>query len=119
MKTKHSLAENFKFAFAGIGVAVSMGRNIKIMIGIGLLAILTGLLLNIGRSDWTDLILIISLVLSLEMLNTALEAIVDLVSPDYNQKAKIAKDMAAGSVLLASAASIFVGIAIFLPKILH
>jgi undecaprenol kinase len=118
MKTKHSIADNFKFAYNGIHIAVKMGRNIKIMIVFGVFAAISGLIFNISSGQWLSLILIIALVLSLEMANTALEAVVDLVSPGFNEKAKIAKDMAAGAVLTASIASVIIGLIIFLPKIL-
>ena len=117
MKTKHSIIENFKFAFAGIHIGLKRGRNIKIMFGMGIGAILLGIFTRISMDEWAVLVLVIGLVLGLETLNTALEAVVDLVSPDYNEKAKIAKDMAAGAVLIASIASIVLGLFIFLPKI--
>jgi diacylglycerol kinase len=58
-------------------------------------------------------------VLILELINTAIEAIVDMVSPEIQEKAKIAKDVSAGAVLVASIAAVFIGGLIFLPKILH
>lgn len=118
MKTKHTLIENFKFAFDGIKVGFAKGRNMKIMTFMGLAALLTGLLLEINLLSWGILVITIAAVLGLELMNTALEAVVDLVSPDFNEKAKIAKDMAAGSVLVASVASVIIGCLIFLPKIL-
>lgn len=117
MKTKHSLIDNFKFAFEGLVVALKKGRNVKIMVGFGILAVVLGMATRIGTSEWIQLVLIISLVLGLEMLNTALEAIVDLVSPEFNALAKAAKDMAAGAVLIVSIASVIIGTLLFLPKL--
>lgn len=119
MKTKHSLIQNFKFAYEGVMVGISRGRNIKIMISIGIIAILTGFLVGLSLNSWAVLVLTIAVVLGLEMLNTALEAVVDLVSPNFNEKAKIAKDMAAGAVLFVSVASVIIGILLFLPKLLQ
>ena len=118
MESKHSLFKSFVYAFEGVKVAVQKGHNFRIQLGFGVLACVLGFYLNISETDWTILILVISLVLILELLNTSIEAIVDLVSPEIRDKAKIAKDVSAAAVLISSAASIFIGAAIFLPKIL-
>lgn len=99
-------------------VALKKGRNFRIQVGIGTLAIIAGLILKLSRIEWLDLTLIMSIVLILELLNTAVESIVDIVSPEIQPKAKIAKDVSAAAVLIASTASIAVGAFIFLPKIL-
>ena len=117
MKTKHSLIENFKFAFEGVAIALKRGRNIKIMFGFAVLAIVLSFAANINKTEWVLIVLIISMVLGLEMLNTALEALTDLVSPEFHSLAKVAKDMAAGAVLICSIASVIIGYLIFLPKL--
>lgn len=119
MESKHSLSDNFRFAFDGLKVAFLKGRNFRIQVTLGGLAILLGLILRLDSFEWLDLTLVIASVLILELMNTAIEAIVDMVSPEIQPKAKIAKDVAAASVLVASIASIFIGVFLFLPKILN
>ena len=118
MESKHSLFKSFSFAFEGLKVALANGRNFRIQLTVGLAAILTGLFLNISGAEWVGLFLIISLVLILELLNTSVEAIVDLVSPEIRDRAKTAKDVSAAAVLIASFAAGIIGTIIFLPKTL-
>ncbi len=118
MESKHSLLKSFQFALDGLREAVTKGRNFRIQISLGLLAIFLGLVFKISGLEWLHLILIITLVLILELINTSLEAIVDLVSPEIQDKAKVAKDVAAATVLIASIASVFIGAIIFIPKLL-
>ena len=75
-------------------------------------------ILHVSMVEWCILLLTISLVLVLEMVNTAIERAVDLVTKDYYELAKIAKDVAAGAVLVASMFSVVLGVLIFLPKII-
>lgn len=118
LEAKHSLIKSFKFAFDGIKVAIERGRNFKIQLGFALLALVLGFWLNIAQDEWIDIFLIINLVLILELINTSLESIVDMVSPEIREKAKIAKDVAAAAVLIASFTSLAIAAVIFLPKIL-
>lgn len=92
-------------------------RNARIQFVIGLLAIGLGLWLGIDRLEWALLVVLISLVFVLEALNTAVEALVDLVTDRYHPLARIAKDAAAGAVLLAVVGSVVVGLLIFLPRL--
>jgi len=94
------------------------GRNFRIQVGFGLVALTVGLVLKLSSYEFVDLILIISLVLILELLNTAIESIVDLVSPEIRAEAKVAKDVSAAAVLIASIGSILIAAFIFLPKLL-
>ncbi len=77
-----------------------------------------GFLLRIERDEWLALVLTIALVLAAEGVNTAVEAVVDLASPVYHPLAKVAKDVAAGTVLLTAIASVIVGLILFLPRLL-
>lgn len=119
METKHSLLKSFGFAFEGIKTEFKKGRNFRIQILIGILALILGCILKISATEWFDLIIVIASVLILELINTAVESIVDMISPEIQPKAKIAKDVSAGAVLLASLASVAVGALIFIPKILR
>jgi diacylglycerol kinase len=116
MKPAHSLLKSFGFAFEGIKTEFKKGRNFRIQILIGTLAIILGAIFQISPTEWFDLILVIASVLILELINTAVEAIVDMISPEIQEKAKIAKDVAAGAVLVASIAAVFVGAFLFIPK---
>jgi diacylglycerol kinase (ATP) len=93
-------------------------RNARIHCAIGVAAVILGLLLRITRGEWLVLVLSIALVLATEGVNTAIEAVVDLVSPYHHPLAKIAKDVAAGTVLLVAIASVIIGLIIFLPYML-
>ena len=114
----HSLWRSFYFAFVGIGHLLKTQRNARIELAIGIAACGVAAWLRIPRVDWAILILTIACVLILEGLNTALEAVVDLASPEIHPLAKTAKDVSAGMVLIAAIASIGVGLAILGPPLL-
>lgn len=86
---------------------------------IGVAAVIAGLVLGLTSTEWAVLALTICLVLILEGLNTSLELAVDLASPQLDPRAKAAKDLAAGMVLIAAIGSVAVGIALFGPKLLR
>jgi diacylglycerol kinase len=118
MSSKHSIAKSFSFAFEGMMKAFEDGRNFKIQLFFGIVTIVLGFIFKISKTDWLFVILTIAFVLILELINTSLESIVDIVSPGIHDKAKIAKDVAAAAVLISSIVSIIIGAIIFLPKIL-
>ncbi len=113
-----TLLVSFRYAFAGIRYLLWTQRNAKIHTAIALVAVALALLLRIDRGEWLVLILTIALVLGAEGVNTAVEAAVDLASPGYHPLAKVAKDVAAGTVLLTAIAAVIVGLIIFLPRLL-
>jgi diacylglycerol kinase len=118
MESKHSLFKSFGFAFEGLKSAVLRGRNFRIQLTAGLFAVVLGFLLKLNSTEWLNLVIIITLVLILELVNSSIEALVDLVSPEIREKAKLAKDVAAATVLVASIGSVIVGVLLFLPKLL-
>ena len=81
--------------------------------------LVAGFLLDLSRDEWFWIILCITMVVGAEMINTAVEVLTDLVSPEFNKQAGKVKDLAAGAVLLAAMAAAIVGSWIFLPKILE
>jgi diacylglycerol kinase (ATP) len=113
-----TLLVSFRYAFAGIRYLLWTQRNAKIHTAIAIVAVALALLLRIDRGEWVALVLAIALVLGAEGMNTAVEAAVDLASPGYHPLAKIAKDVAAGMVLLTAIAAVIVGLIIFLPHLL-
>ena len=117
MNSKFSLLQAFKCAFEGI-FATAKERNFKIELCFMTLAIVLGLVFSISFLEWLCVIICFGLVLGGEVINSAIEAVVDLASPEYHELAKKAKDCAAGGVLLFSIASFVVGCLIFIPRIL-
>lgn len=118
-KNKIQLIHSVKFAFHGIGSFFLKERNGQIQLGITAVVIALAGFLNVLLYEWLIIVLFVVIVLTLEMINTALEKLCDVVQPDWHPKIKIIKDIAAGAVLLAAIGSIIAGILIFLPKILH
>lgn len=108
-----------KNAFNGIRYVFRNERNIKIQLIFALLAILLSLILKINLIEFSVIILTIFFVLAFEFINTSIEVIVDMYTTEYNEKAKIAKDVAASAVTLTSICSLIIGCFIFLPKILQ
>lgn len=115
---KHNLLYSFYYAFRGIITAIKEERNMKIHVSIATLVVILGLLLSLSKIEWFSIIIIISLVISAEIFNTAIETVVNLVSPKYNELAKKAKDLSAGAVLVLAICSVIIGLIIFMPKFL-
>lgn len=122
----HSLKESpipfpkaCSFACQGIAHGIITQRNFKIHIPIAVLAVLFGVLLKLDVASLSIIVICAFIVLALELVNTAIESIVDLVSPEWSLLAKHAKDCAAGAVLLVSIMSVIVGLLIYIPAIVH
>lgn len=116
---KHSVKRSFYFAFQGIKTAYINEPNLRIHTVAGTLATALGIFLGLSRLEWLILTFTIFWVISLELLNTVLENLVNLVSPEIQPYAKIAKDVGAACVLVAAFLSVIVGAVLFLPKILN
>ena len=112
-----SIARSFHYAFAGLTYLFRTQRNARIHLAAGGVACGLGYYLGIPRVEWAVLVFTIALVLILEGLNTAIEAAIDLASPDLHPLAKAAKDLAAGMVLIGAVASIAVGGLILGPSL--
>lgn len=112
-----ALIRSFGFAFAGLGWLLRSQRNAQIHVAITCVVIIAGFALGVSGGEWLALVLAIALVLALEAMNTAVEAVVDLVSPEPHPLAKRAKDTAAGAVLLAAIGAAIVGVLIFVPRL--
>lgn len=105
--------ESFSYAFAGLKEAVRGERNFKVMLLMGALAVVAGLVLRLDALSWVAVILMIGLVLCAEMINTAIECVVDHVTPEVHPLAKRIKDLAAGAVLVLSACVAVAGLVIY------
>jgi len=112
-----NLKRSFGNAVAGLWAVWRTQRNARIEMVLGLGVVIMGLFLGLSSWDWAVLALTIGLVLAAECLNTVVEALVDLVSPDYHELAKLAKDASAGTVLLLCFVSVIVGLLILGPPL--
>jgi diacylglycerol kinase len=111
----HGVAVSFRYAITGISYLLRTQRNARIHAIVGAIACALGAWLRITRVEWAVIVFTIALVLILEGLNTAVEAAIDLASPQIHPLAKAAKDLAAGMVLIAAIASVAVGLLILGP----
>lgn len=115
---RQPLRKSFRHAFDGIWDTVRDERNIKIHLIVMTLVVIFGAIYKITYTEWLICLVLFALVISLEIVNTAIEAVVDLASPDYHPLAKRAKDCAAGAVLIAAIFAAIIGLLIFIPYIL-
>jgi undecaprenol kinase len=118
MGMKHSTFKSFGYAFQGIKTALKNEPNLRIHLIFAIFALLFGAYLRLSNLEWLILSFTIFWVISLELLNTVLEELVDLVSPEIKNHAKVAKDVSAAIVLLSAFLSIIVGLILFLPKLI-
>lgn len=116
MEKNTGRVKSFHFAFSGLGHAFLTQKNFQIQVVVGFLVLLLALIFEFARWEWIVLLILIGLVLTTELLNTVVEVVVDLaVAEKLLPEAKIAKDVAAASVLLMSFVSIIVGSLLFWP----
>lgn len=113
---KAPINKSFGYAFDGIMICISKERNMKIHCIMAILVIAAGTLLHISAVEWCICLILFGLVMALELVNTAIEATVDLVTEERKPLAKVAKDTAAGAVLIASIMAAIAGLVIFVPK---
>ena len=109
--------DSFRFAFTGLRILFLGQTNARIHAAFSVAAIGLGFWLPISKNEWLAIIGCIMLVISLEAVNTAIEYLIDLVSPGHHPLAGAAKDLAAGAVLWAAMGSVVIGLVVFLPKI--
>jgi diacylglycerol kinase (ATP) len=118
LRHRSKFIQSFRYAFAGLGYCFRTQRNFRIHIASAFLAGLLGAFLGLSLTEWAVLALLVVMVIAAEMVNTMVEALVDLVTIEYHPLAKVAKDVAAGVVLLTAIGAVVVGLLIFGPKIL-
>ena len=116
---KTSLLNSFKYAFSGIVTAFKSEKNMKIHFTMMMLVIIFGILLKISLNEWLVCIMLFCMVIGSEMINTAVENVVNLAMPTKNEVAKNAKDISAGAVLVFAIGSAIIGLIIFIPKIIN
>ncbi|MGB9839227.1 diacylglycerol kinase [Thermovenabulum sp.] len=117
MKKSRNIFESFYYAFSGLIFAFRTQRNIRIHFFIAIFVIIISRYLNLSNFELLAVILSITLVIAAEMINTAIEATIDLVTKNYHPLARIAKNVAAGAVLITAINAIVVAFFVFFPKI--
>lgn len=117
-KKNKNILESFKYGFLGLFETIKRERNIKIALVLIVLGAIISCFLKLSTIEWIVVILMSVIVVSLEMMNTALEAVVDMVMPNIHPLAKLAKDTAAGAVVLSVVVAFVIGLIIYLPKLI-
>jgi diacylglycerol kinase (ATP) len=112
------LIKSFGYAFKGLWYATKSQPNFRIHLVATVVVIALGFYLNLQQSEWLWISLAITMVLAAELLNTAIEALTDRVSPEYNIKAGQTKDTAAAAVTITVFFAVVVGAIILLPKVI-
>ena len=115
---KHSLFKSFECSARGVARVALTQRSFRIQLLIFALVIIAGFIFHISNNEWLFVILVSGMVLSLEMINTALEYIIDLVTEEYKVHVKHIKDITAGAVLVSSLIAFVGGLIIFIPHLL-
>ena len=110
--------KSFLFAIQGFRTAIATERNIKVMLAVGACAVVAGLALQLDLLSWAIVLLCCGVVIMAELLNTAVETVVDLVSPEFHPLAGRAKDIAAAAVWVLSVIVAIVGVLVFANAIL-
>ena len=113
------LINSFKYAIEGIISSFKTERNMKIHVLAMIVVIALGLFFKLNKVEWCFIIIAIASVISAELFNTAIETVVDMVSPERNPKAKLVKDIAAGAVLVVAIGAAIIGFIIFGPQIIN
>lgn len=110
---------SFRYAFHGIQLLIRHEHNAWIHYFAAVCVVTAGCLTGLSVMEWIAVIFAIGMVLAAEAVNSSIEALADLVSPDYNEAIKRTKDLAAGAVLILAIAAAIVGLLIFIPKFLN
>ena len=113
------LINSFKYAIEGIVSSFKTERNMKIHVLAMIVVIVLGFFLKLDKEEWCFIIIAIVSVISAELFNTAIETVVDMVSPERNPKAKLVKDIAAGAVFVVAIGAAIIGFIIFGPRVIN
>ena len=111
--------KGFAYALSGISYAFRSQVNMRFHIFSTIIVIAASFFLQIDSAEWCIVLMCIGSVISAELINTSIEVSIDMISPNYNEKAGHAKDLAAAAVLVVCIVSAIIGIVIFLPKIIR
>lgn len=117
-KKNQNIIKSFQYAFQGIKHSFVYEKNMSVHFLIAILILVLGFILNISIIEWLFCITFIGLVIGTELINTSIEALLDVTHPEVHPLVKVAKDTAAGAVLIFSLISAIGGLVIFIPKII-
>ena len=117
MKSKN-IIDSMKYAISGLKYGFINTKNLHIDLVVAFFVILFGFILKVSLFEWLILLLCITIVISLEFINTAIEEAVNLSTNDIHPLAKASKDVAAGAVLFSAIMSAIIGLIIFIPKLI-
>ena len=110
--------KSFTFALNGLKVLILEEHNARIHLVAALFVIIAGVLLELSNVEWIAIIFAIGLVFTLETINSAIENLADFVSPEKNDQIKKVKDLSAGAVLIGAITALFIGLIVFIPKLI-
>ncbi|MGN8771300.1 diacylglycerol kinase family protein [Paenibacillus barengoltzii] len=119
MKPSRRWSSSFRCALEGIVTSLKTERHLRFHCVAAVIVIAAAIALSLPARDVALLLLVIALVISLELVNTAIEAVVDLAAPEWHRLGKIAKDAAAGAVLVAAVVAVVIGILIFYQPLMR
>ncbi len=120
-KDRWSWLKKFGYAFRGLFVSLKEESSLVVHFIIATIVIIVGIILNkyMTPVDWSIVVILIAIIIGMELLNTAIENVVDIIMFEYNAKAKKIKDISAAATLILTLASVVVGLVIFIPKIIE
>lgn len=120
-KDRWSWLKKFGYAFRGLFISLKEESSLVVHFIIATIVIVVGIILNkyMTPIDWSIIVILIAIIIGMELLNTAIENIVDIIMFEYNAKAKKIKDISAAATLILTLASVVVGLVIFIPKIIE
>ncbi len=109
---------SFSYPIKGLKYAYRNEQNLAVDVGIAILVLIAGFIFKLDTTEWVVVVFTIGAVLSLELVNSSIEAAVDLVTEEYHPLAKVAKDTSAAAVFVIAIVAVIVGLIIFLPKVI-
>lgn len=118
MSYLHTIPKSIGYAWSGVKSTFINEPNFRVHLIAACSAVATGVIVHLSPVEWALLVFTITAVVVLELVNTSIETIVNMISPEWNDAAKLAKDTAAAAVLLASFAAVLIGACLFGPKLL-
>jgi len=112
------LIRSFRFAFRGLSIAFKGEQNLRIFFIIAAINVILAIILKLNLTEWAIGIITTIVVISIEIINTSLEELLDMISPEYNGRTKVIKDMLASAALGASICAFIIALIVYLPHLL-
>ncbi|MBN1320665.1 MAG: diacylglycerol kinase [Thermoleophilia bacterium] len=118
-RRRTTLLQSFNNAFQGLVYAVRHQRNMRIHLAVGVIVLIVSILLNLSKLEFVAVLMAVTFVLGAELINSAVEAVVDLMTDEFDPRAKAAKDLAAGMVLVAAVNALAVAYLVILDHVVN